>query len=81
MTAFCSCPKSLSETKVKSFGLIPLAEEVLIQSSIDSVVLLLVATLIQIYNKKEQAEKVKIQNIQCEEKWSTRKWNGAKSCI
>ena len=35
MPAFCPCPKSLPEAKVKSFGLILLAEEILKQPSID----------------------------------------------
>ena len=38
LSAFCPCPKSLPEAKVKSFGLIPLAEEISKQPSIDSVV-------------------------------------------
>ena len=33
----------------------------------------------QIYNEMEQAEQGKIQNVQFEEKRSTRKGNGAKS--
>ena len=35
----------------------------------------------QIYNEKEQAEQVKIQNVQIEGKKGTRKWNGFKSCV
>ena len=35
VTAFCPCPKSLPEAKVKSFGLIPLTEEISKQPSID----------------------------------------------
>lgn len=41
---------------------------------------LLAASLIQIYNEKEQTEKGKTQNVQFEEKGGTRNWNGAKSC-
>ena len=33
----------------------------------------------QIYNEKEQAEQGKIQNVQFEEKRSTREFNGAES--
>ena len=77
VASFCPCPKSLPEAKVKSFGLIPLAEEISKQPSIDSVMWLLVLTLIEIYKEKEQAEQGKI----FEEKRSTRKWNGAKSCV
>ena len=53
---FLSCLKSLSEDKVKNFGLIPLAEEISKQPSIDSVLWLLIVTLVKIYNEKEQAE-------------------------
>lgn len=45
---------------MKSFGLIPLAEEISKQPSIDSAVWLLVLTLMKIYNEKEQAEQGKI---------------------
>ena len=34
VAAFCPCPKSLPEANVKSFGLIPLVEEVAKQPSI-----------------------------------------------
>lgn len=40
----------------------------------------LAASLMQIYNEKEQTEKGKTQNVQFEEKRCTRNWNGAKSC-
>ena len=56
VAAFCSCPKSLFEAKMKSFGLILLAEEISKQCSIDSVMWLLVLTLMKIYNEKEQVE-------------------------
>ena len=45
---------------MKSFGLIPLAEEISKQPSVDSVVGLLVVTLMKISNEKEQAEQIKI---------------------
>ena len=38
VVAFCSCLKSLLETKVNSFGLIVLTEEISKQPSIDSLV-------------------------------------------
>ena len=66
---FCRYMKSLLETKVKSFGLIPLAKEISKQPSIDSVI----STLMRIYNEKEQTWKVKIQKVKFEEKRSTRK--------
>ena len=48
--------KSLPETKGKSFRLILLTEEISKQPSIDSLMLILVVTLIKIYNFKEHAE-------------------------
>ena len=71
---FCPRLKSLPDTKVKSFRLIPLTEEISKQPSTDSVLWLLVVTLMKIYNEKEQG------NVQFEGKRNTRKWNGAKSC-
>ena len=50
------CPKSLPEAKVKGFGSVLLAEEISKQSSIDSVMWLLVLTMMKIYNEKEQVE-------------------------
>ena len=47
----------------------------------DSVVWILVATLIKIYSEKEQTEQGKSQNVNFEEKRSSKKWNGAKSCV
>ena len=66
---------------MKSFGLNPLAKEISKQPSIDSVVWLLVLTLMKMYNEKEQAEQGKIQNVQFEEKRGTRTLSGAKSCV
>lgn len=60
VAAFCPCLKGLPKAKVKSFELIPLAEEISKQPSIDSAVWLLVLTLMKIYNEKEQAEQGKI---------------------
>jgi hypothetical protein len=53
---FCPCPKSLPGTNMKSFRLNPLAELISKQPSIDSVLWLLVFTLMKIYNENEQAE-------------------------
>jgi hypothetical protein len=47
-------------------GLVELAEEISKWPSIDSLVWLLVVTLMKIYNEKEQAEEVK--NTKCTEK-------------
>lgn len=55
MTAFCPCPKFLLEAKLKSFGLMLLAEKISIQSNVDAVLWLLVITFMQIYNEKEKA--------------------------
>ena len=66
---------------MKSFGLIPLAEEISKQPSIDSVVWLLVVTLMKIYNEKEQAEQGKLQNVKFEEKRNPSKWHRDKSCV
>lgn len=62
-------------------GLTALAEDIPKQPSIDYVVSLSVFTLTMICNEKEQVEQGKIQNAQFKEKWGTRKWNGAKSCV
>ena len=63
VVVFCPCLKNLPEAKVKSFGLIPLAEEISKQPHIDSVMWLLVIILRKIYNEKEQAEQGKLQNV------------------
>ena len=47
---FCPCPETLLKTKVKSFELIPLAEEILNHPNIDSVRELLVVTPIKMQN-------------------------------
>lgn len=48
------------ENKLKSFELIALGEDISIQPSIDSVVWLLIITLMQIYIKKTQARQREI---------------------
>lgn len=78
MAVLCPSLKNLLEADLKSFGLIKLAEEISKQPSIDFVTWLLVFTLMQIYNEKEQA---RTQNGQIEEKKGTRKRNGAVSSI
>ena len=40
VAGFCPCLKSLAEAKMKSFGLVPLTEEISKQPSINSVVCL-----------------------------------------
>ena len=51
VAVFYTCPKSLTEVKEKSFGLILLAEEISKQLGIDSVVWLLMVTLMNTYNE------------------------------
>ena len=53
---------------MKSFGLIPLAEEISKQPTIDSIVCLLMVTLMKIYNENEQTKQSKLQNVNFEEK-------------
>ena len=53
---------------MKNFELIPLAQENSKQSGLDSVIWFLVATLMKIYNEKEQAVQAKLQNEIFEEK-------------
>ena len=59
--AFCLYPETVPEVKLKSFRVMALAEEISRQPSIDCVVWLLVASLMQIYNEKKHG---KIQNVQ-----------------
>ena len=80
MTASCLCPKSLPEAKVKSFGLILLAEEISKQPSIDSFAWLLFLTLMNIYNEREQAKQTKIQDVQIKKRF-TREWTRVKFCV
>ena len=81
VAAFYPCPKSLPEAEVKSFGLIPLAEEMSKHPGIDSVMCLLVVALIKIYNEKGKAEQGKLQNIKSKKKGFTKNWHGAKACV
>ena len=60
--------KSLPEDKLKNFALMSLAEEIVRHPTIDCVVWLLVATLMQIYNEKEEAGQTEMQNGQFEER-------------
>ena len=78
--AFCPSLKSMPDFKMKNFVLYGQRKSPK-QSSIDSAMQLSVATRIKNHNEKEQVEKRKMKNVQFEEKRSTRKWNGAKSCI
>jgi hypothetical protein len=54
VAVFCSCPKYLQEAKLKSFGLMVLAEEISKQPSIYCVPCLLVSTFMQNNNEKEK---------------------------
>ena len=66
---------------LKYFELMALAEETSRQPSIDVVMWLLVATVIQISNVKLLVGQGKIQNVQSEKKSSTMKGDaGARSC-
>ena len=53
---FCPCLKSLPDAKLKNFHLMLLAEELLKQPHVDYAMRLLVASLMQMYNEKRQAE-------------------------
>lgn len=68
----------MPETKLESSGLLTLAE-MSRQPSIDCVLWLLVVTVRQLYNEKEQAAQRERWNIPFEENRSTRKCNGAES--
>jgi hypothetical protein len=64
VAAFCHCPKSLPEAKMKRFILIALKKEVSKQPGINSVVLLLKIILMKnILMKRSKAEKGKIRNL------------------
>ena len=66
VSEFCLC--SLPEANVMSFGLIPLAEGISKQASIDFVVWILVVILIKIYNEEEEAKQSKLQKENFEQK-------------
>ena len=58
-----------------------LAGEIIRQSGIDYAMWLLLMTLTQIYNRKEQVEPREIKNVQFRKNRNNRKFNnGAKSC-
>ena len=71
---FFPCLKNLPKVKLKSLGLVLLAEEISKHPYVDSVVGFLVLSLMKTYNEKERAEQGKIQNVQSKEdtemKWS-----------
>jgi hypothetical protein len=77
MDTFCLSPKNLPKIKLKSFGLISLAEEISRQPCIDCGRWLLVITFMQIYNL--QAGQREIQTVQFVEERNTRKCSGTKS--
>ena len=66
--------------KVKSFGFIPLAEDISKQCSIDIDMWLSLVTLMNVYNERKKTKQGKLQRVKFEEKGSIRKWSGAKSC-
>lgn len=53
VATFCPCPQIFPETKFKSNRLISLVEDIAGQPNIDSF-MLLVTTLMQVYNENEQ---------------------------
>jgi hypothetical protein len=64
---FLACQKkNLLEAKLKSYRC--LKEDISKQSSIDCIVLLLVASIMKVYNEKQQAKQGKIQNVYLEDK-------------
>jgi hypothetical protein len=82
VAASCPCLKSLPEVKLKTFGLIMLAAEISRQPNMDSVMWLLVFTIMQIYNEPEQAEQGKHNMYNFRRKrLPARWWNGAKSWV
>ena len=79
VAAFWPCLKSLPEANVK-FWINFVTEEISKQSNIDTVVWLLVVTLMKVDNEKEQAEQGKLENVKYEEKKKHREWIGVKTC-
>lgn len=59
VAVFWPCPKNLPEAKLKTNGQISLANEISRQHNIDSVGWILLVTLMQLYNEKEQAKQGK----------------------
>jgi hypothetical protein len=57
VAGFYPCLKCQSEAKLKSFELIELADEVSKQPVIDYVMLLLVVTVLQVYNERSKLSK------------------------
>lgn len=68
VAVFCFCFKNLSKAKLKSTGLISLAEEISREPNIDSVMGVLVITLMKIYNGEEQVGQTEIEHVKSEEK-------------
>lgn len=69
---FCLC--NLSETKLKTLRLISSSVVISKQSSVESVIRLLLITLMQIYGEKEKSGNKETQNnVQFEEKQYTEK--------
>ena len=57
VAAFCPCTKNLPKAKVESVGLIPLAKGGSKQPGTDSVMCLLVITLMKIHKKRSKLSK------------------------
>lgn len=75
LAAFCPCPIHLPEAKLNTVGLLAVTEEISRHPRLYCIMWLLVITLMQICNKMKRAEQGKVQNVQFEEKWSTKKCN------
>jgi hypothetical protein len=56
VNVFWLCPKIQHDTKLNHFELIPIVQEILRQFTTNYIMWLLVTTLMEIYNKKEQAK-------------------------
>lgn len=81
MYCFLHFLRSLPEAKLKSFGLISLAEEISRHPNNDSVTWLLVITLRKICNKKEQGRQKETQMSSLRGKWGTGIFNvSRKTC-
>lgn len=79
MAGFCSCLKSLPQAKLKSLGLIALAEGISKQTRMDSIMCFQCSLLCRSIVKRSKLSKG--QNIQFQEKRGPRKQNNAKSCV
>lgn len=60
MAAFCPCPKSLLRAKFKSFGINSWVGQISRQPNINSIVWLLIITLMHVYSEKEHVGRKEI---------------------